>query len=784
MPYRGIIRQPKPIGYIRMSGTFISLAPAVNDISVGLLNGLLGQGWESLATGGSPSGAGVLIAQLLAVLNVSLLGFISALILWQTTIGAMATAHEGTPLGKRYHSIWAPIRAPLSFLMVTPLPMAKGLSLLQVTLLFCVHMSIGVADSVWTTFVQFIPTQSYDITSQVNKDKDAEFVKEMIYNAVVREYMVKNAGTTFDPSPAEWEWKGDSFIGSSGGTYTLRDVATGDAGKDFGSVSVRCSGPIKSVPDHTSGMWAAIGSGIMGAASTFQQTVENVAGYGPETNPACLSEKASINAVYTSASAIADQIVTQNAASGAPQPSTPISDQIALAINTFHQAQKASSLTVAQIQGSELQRQQVDFANKASDLGWASSTFFYWKMANITQQASLQLKTLHPEVSPPDMENVRNSTGNSIDQYLKTTRDLIGYVDQKAFEKANQTYGMDDDSFGLSGLAASFITSITKGDPIISIAGWGNIAIDTGEAIITASVLSKVAMGAATGAAVGAEVGTVVEPGGGTLALGAGGGLIGGVAGAFKKVSTIVYAAAAFMIIEGVVGAYIIPSMPSMIMLAAVTGWIILVLEMLVAAPLWAAAHAYAEGEGLASQESKQGYAVAIGIIFRPVLITFGFIFAYILINALGRFTGLSLSMFFESLLAGSVVGPVAAVSIVLIALITVMMVLKQILNLTTHLADHVPKWMGGHGASLGETNSAQAAIHSAEGFAKGSGKAGVAYLAGKGVGNGTKNKGGGDDKPATEENPAANKGSTEATPDKPVPPVPEPQGNGFKKSK
>ena len=72
-----------------------SLIPPTANISVDLLNSLFGTGWESLTTGGSPAGPGVIIAQTLAILNVALLGFISTLIMYQTVIAAMSTAPEG-----------------------------------------------------------------------------------------------------------------------------------------------------------------------------------------------------------------------------------------------------------------------------------------------------------------------------------------------------------------------------------------------------------------------------------------------------------------------------------------------------------------------------------------------------------------------------------------------------------------------------------------------------------------------------------------------------------------
>lgn len=169
------------------------------------------------------------------------------------------------------------------------------------------------------------------------------------------------------------------------------------------------------------------------------------------------------------------------------------------------------------------------------------------------------------------------------------------------------------------------------------------------------------------------------------------------------------------------------------------------------------AAHAYAEGEGLSSQESKAGYAIAIGIIFRPVLITFGFIFAYILITTIGRFVGEALSIFFSSLVGGKMVGIVSSVAIIMIALAAIMMMIKQLLGLFTHLADNVPRWMGGQGASLNEVSSAQSAADASAGVGRTTLKSAI-------VGAGAAMMKKQDDKKERgQDNPAASKGSTEA---------------------
>lgn len=693
-----------------------SLIPSPSDISVGLLSSLLGAGWESLATGTSgPAGTGIIIAQLLAILNVALLGFISALVMYQTTLGAMMTAHEGTPLGKKYHSIFAPIRGPLAFLMATPLPMAKGLSLLQVTLLFCIHMSIGIADSVWSTFVAAAPAQSYTASQGTDDAANVKFVHSVIYNAVVREFLIKENGATFNE--AQWVFKDDSVLGNSSGTYTLREIPTDQSvGKNLGAISYRCSKDTAEVPTSPEGFMHAMMSGAGNAIMSTGHALSNITGFGsPQNSPACVGEQKAINAVRSGAISIADQIIAQGTAadttstsSGSSTTSTQaapiISDQIAALIQNYEIAQKSNAVAVTQQTGTVLQQQEADFAATASKLGWASSIFYYWKISEIEQAAGSQMATLYPDVSPPDMVNVNNSTVG-METYMTVASNLIGLVDQRALEGANATHGFDgvsnDNIDGLSMIANKALQAMVTGNPVINFATWGNEAINVGEGTLAAAAaLSVVAKGTS-------EAGDAVKSTG-TPASKVAGAVTSMAGWAVGKGAAVAYGVAVILIVQGFIGAFIIPSMPSFVMLAAVAGWVVLVLELLVAAPLWAAAHAYADGDGVTSQESKTGYAVAIGVIFRPVLLTFGFIFSFMLITVFGNFAGLTLSMFFQTLVSGQTIGPVTVIGVITLSLAAFMMILKYLLGIGPHLANNAPRWIGGQGASLGEEGRAE----------------------------------------------------------------------------
>ena len=186
------------------------------------------------------------------------------------------------------------------------------------------------------------------------------------------------------------------------------------------------------------------------------------------------------------------------------------------------------------------------------------------------------------------------------------------------------------------------------------------------------------------------------------------------------------------------------------------------------AAPLWAAAHAYAEGEGFASHQAQYGYGAAISIVMRPALLTFGFVFMFFLIFIVGHFVGGAMSIYMMGM-NGFHLGIVGSVAVLAVILGTIWGSMKLLMGLITHLADQVPQWIGGRGQHLGEKEQA------IQGATSGSDKAKVVAAAAYGV---TKlaNKSANDDEDGeSQTNRATNAGNIgggEAT-GKTVPPAP-----------
>lgn len=87
-------------------------------------------------------------------------------------------------------------------------------------------------------------------------------------------------------------------------------------------------------------------------------------------------------------------------------------------------------------------------------------------------------------------------------------------------------------------------------------------------------------------------------------------------------------------LIIGFILAYVMPFMPAMYFIFAVSGWIKAIFEAIVAVPLWALAHLRVDGEGLPGRDASAGYMLLLGIFLRPILIVFGLLASILIFTA------------------------------------------------------------------------------------------------------------------------------------------------------
>ncbi len=110
-----------------------------------------------------------------------------------------------------------------------------------------------------------------------------------------------------------------------------------------------------------------------------------------------------------------------------------------------------------------------------------------------------------------------------------------------------------------------------------------------------------------------------------------------GVGGALDVASSIFVTIATLGLGVGFVLYYVIPFLPFIYFYFAVGAWVKTIFEAMVGVPLWALAHLRIDGNGLPGENAMSGYYMILEIFLRPILTVFGLIGALIIFSALVR---------------------------------------------------------------------------------------------------------------------------------------------------
>jgi conjugal transfer/type IV secretion protein DotA/TraY len=125
-------------------------SPPPTDKSVDLLGHILGTQVGSVYLGGAANPALMNIFQLF---NAALMALATLIVSYTGIISTLNTAQEGQVMGRKWSSIWIPMRSILGMIVIVPTP-ASGYSVIQTIVMWCIMQGIGAADAVWNSVLQ------------------------------------------------------------------------------------------------------------------------------------------------------------------------------------------------------------------------------------------------------------------------------------------------------------------------------------------------------------------------------------------------------------------------------------------------------------------------------------------------------------------------------------------------------------------------------------------------------------------------------------------------------
>lgn len=619
-----------------------------SDASKQFLDTLLGQGWDAFGQGLGGSQAAELMLQMFSVFNMVALAFISALFLWVLVIAVAGTAHEGTPFGKRYSSLWMPLR--FIGAMGALVPIFKGLSLFQVAILACIGFSINLGNFVWDLGVDYFVEHGGQLTVQApdqNVRHYSAIANGSLESLSLQYYLNERRGLEIETG-GEWEFSSNWF--GSGGEYTF--LFNGNAG----SIHVSCI---------------------------------------DEDDALC---RGKVNAVGTAISSLSS--VAQNLAN----PETPASDINPLAL---HNAANAINETIlSELQGyaknGQLKDKLRDFTDISKQYGWFIAGSSYWSISWINQEVREAMyggisyspsqytssELFAMTYGLQDYDAVKERIANYIKTAYATRRGISSMTASPAVTNENGVLTelgswirATLNSLVASNILPIAVEKISSQDPIMAISNVGDYFIGTAWGLASALGVLDV-----------------------THSMGKAIPLLGkAIPSLDKYISFALFSVFMPLLLYGLVLAYYLPAIPFIRWISALVGWVILIVEALIAAPLWLCAHALPEGEGAAGQHGKRGYLLLLGIIIRPPLMVAGFFSAIILMNVLGHLIGASFEMFIAGTAQSKVIGITGTISMLVILSIVVIMTANKFFSLIHYIPEHVTSWIGQQFHSLGE---------------------------------------------------------------------------------
>ncbi|NKB46251.1 MAG: type IVB secretion system protein DotA [Legionellales bacterium] len=145
----------------------LDFTPPPDDLSINFLGSIFG------VVDGVLSGSGSqILGQMFAIFNAAVLAIGGIILLYVTIVSTLNTANEGEFLGKKWSSIWIPVRAVVGVALL--IPKQSGYCLMQIFVMWIVVQGVGAADKVWGAALDYMASGG----TIVNEDPFPEIFKQ------------------------------------------------------------------------------------------------------------------------------------------------------------------------------------------------------------------------------------------------------------------------------------------------------------------------------------------------------------------------------------------------------------------------------------------------------------------------------------------------------------------------------------------------------------------------------------------------------------------------------
>jgi conjugal transfer/type IV secretion protein DotA/TraY len=676
------------------SGPF---TPPTDDVSIKVLNQIFG----SLLNGGNDA-----FGNAIATFNSAVLIIGGILATYTILAGTLGTAHDGEMLGKKFSSVWIPIRYSLGTALVLPV-LSKGYCIAQALLMWLVVQGSGLGDMVWSAYMQ---TPGVAANIAVNENTKIS-IRELAENAFMAQLCIEANKASINISDSILTFT-DRYDYSRVYDATNRAYNFGDQKGLLSTFTKTNCGQIKladAIPSSTvaSGP-ATTNNGYLGPLdSLFSPTDVSSINTAQET-----ATKTMIGSMETLAKSVAidDSIDATKA--------TNYYAQIDSAVNQYLTTIQSAAQAVANTPSAA--------TTSAQKYGWMLAGAYFMNTI-VTNNKITSAMAAIPDSSfskSQPMSGAKGSFANGF-KVLAVKNPIYGTSGDAARAEGKAEDAKEDSQLGFGGPMMNAITrGLTSIDlyqlkndtrhPVIIINEMGRRlqAYWIGMIVALFAVASAAAIASLIKASIASSVSNFL-----LIVIG------------FLGVPILTLGVTSFT------ASYLIPMLPFMMWLGVISGWLIAATIGILAAPLWAIMHLHPNGDDLTGRGGN-GYMMVLGLLLRPALAIFGFIFAVTVSSVMGEFINkiyfqvFSFSQgdgkglgFFLGMIAGTAIYCAIMFSFV-----------KKCFSMMHVIPDEMLKWIGGGSDNLGHY-----AGKMGEG-SLGSAQAVGGFIAGRGITQGVQN--------------------------------------------
>lgn len=729
----------------------LSLTPPDTDFSVGYLSNIFGN-VDGVLTSTS---ANQLLGAMFGIFNGAVLVLGGIVILYTLFVSTIKTAHEGEVLGKQWSSVWIPLRSVISIALL--IPKASGYSFIQIIMMWVVVMGIGAADSVWSTALNYF--QRGGILIQQNQplnkiggggaliDGSRNLLRMLTCTQMFQNQL--DAYTKKSTTPIQIPNFYQGIQASITSKLSDSKVTIDFPGSGYGNLcgSITWSAPPITTP---------------GVNQQNQQQIQQSRG---------LAVQSMVTQLYGPAQRIVSNALVDNPASnryelghilttnpimiwggGDLQKQTPflLSGATLSSAATSYFGIMAPTLNLIQ-NYSKVQELTGKWIDEAKRFGWILAGSYYYQVIKINEGAGSISETAPPTFNVNMLTNIpsnvasyffpdgANSTyAKNIDSIVNGnasyqvgpaspfSTDAVTYGKSLTYGSIESgTIGGNTPSSGngrIDNILSIFTSSwgplfssfkdlagaqSTNQNPVFLLAGLGSSLVDMVVWIYLGIAIGMLAIALTLGWLFGFAV------------------VVGFIA-VFLPLLALFSPILMALLAAGLVMALYIPLIPFIIFTFGAIGWLIAVIEAIIAAPLVALGIAHPEGQEILGK-AEPAVILLVNVFLRPTFMIFGFLIGMLLsyigiwlVNA--GFWGAYANVVNKSYSGSTFIGMFSGFAAIILYTVLVQQVVQKSFTLIYIIPDEVLKWIGGNIKGMGGEAEAERAVSGTAGSAAESG--------------------------------------------------------------